>query len=313
MLVVKQETEAMNTAAINRHLPAATPGIALPDALPLVVLSLAVWTFRNHLPAWGFMWLLAGAIYAGCKWLTYSDAARHLPHPATRSLGYLLAWPGMDARAFFATDRVALTPTAKEWVGAWGKTLLGLGLLWLAAPWLADTSAVTAVWIGMVGLILTLHFGVFHLLSLAWRRAGVPAEPIMRAPLFASSLSDFWSRRWNAAYHELAHRYAFRPLHRRIGTAGATLAVFLLSGLVHDLVISVPARGGYGWPTAYFGLHGAALLLERSPAGRAAGLGEGWRGRSFALAVCALPLGWLFHPPFVANVIRPFLTAIHAL
>ena len=34
--------------------------------------------------------------------------------------------------------------------------------------------------IGMVGAIFMLHFGLFHLLSLAWRHAGVNAVPLMR-------------------------------------------------------------------------------------------------------------------------------------
>jgi hypothetical protein len=38
----------------------------------------------------------------------------------------------------------------------------------------------------MAGLILLLHFGTFHVLSLAWRRAGVNAQPIMRSPVLAT-------------------------------------------------------------------------------------------------------------------------------
>src|SRR5438445_420040 len=90
------------------------------------------------------------------------------------------------------------------------------------------------------------------------------------------------------------------------------LVAFAGSGLIHDLVISVPAGAGYGLPTAYFSLQGLALLLERAPIGRRLGLGAGVRGRLFAIAVSALPAFWLFHPAFVLNVVVPFLRVIGA-
>jgi hypothetical protein len=60
-------------------------------------------------------------------------------------------------------------------------------------------------------------------------------------------------------------------------------------------------------------LQGGGLLLERSQAGRRLGLRGGWRGRLLLFALAGLPLGTLFHPPFVRQVILPFLAAIHAL
>ena len=134
----------------------------------------------------------------------------------------------------------------------------------------------------------------------------------MRAPLLATSLGDFWGARWNTGFHALAHKFLFRPLVRLGGKVPAVLGVFLASGLVHDLVITVPARGGYGLPTAYFLLQGFGLVLERSAFGRRLGLGAGIRGRVFAIAITAGPAFWLFPPGFVHHVILPMLHAIGA-
>jgi hypothetical protein len=165
----------------------------------------------------------------------------------------------------------------------------------------------------MTGLVFVLHFGIFHLLSLAWRTAGVDAAPLMRNPLRATSVGEFWGRRWNTAFHELAVRFTFKPLRPSLGLAGATLLVFVVSGVIHELVISVPAAGGYGLPTIYFVLQGLGLLGERGGLGHRLGLGRGWRGWMFTVLVTAGPAWWLFPPPFVGNVILPMLAAIGAI
>src|SRR5262249_42078915 len=111
-------------------------------------------------------------------------------------------------------------------------------------------------WTGMTGFILLLHFGVFHILSMLWRRAGVAATPLMQNPLKARSVTEFWGARWNTAFNRIAFDFAYRPLRRRSTPFTAMLLVFGLSGLIHELVISVPARAGYGLPTAYFLIQG---------------------------------------------------------
>jgi alginate O-acetyltransferase complex protein AlgI len=91
------------------------------------------------------------------------------------------------------------------------------------------------------------------------------------------------------------------------------LLVFAVSGLIHDLVISLPARAGYGLPTLYFLLQGAGVTVERSRLGRRLGLGQGLRGWLFMAVFLTVPVLGLFHPWFVLRVILPFMQAIHAL
>ncbi|HEY8185059.1 MAG TPA: MBOAT family protein [Pyrinomonadaceae bacterium] len=280
--------------------------------IPLIVLPVIVLVFTPaDWPRWVFMWLLAFVILAGCKWLTW----RRTPAPNARwwqHAGYLFAWPGLNAEAFLSSKRLPVKdrPPAKEWIFAIMRLLAGAVLFWGIAGGISQV--LVSGWLGMIGLILMLHFGSFHLLSCAWRSVGIEARPLMNHPLASVSVSEFWGRRWNTAFRDLTYRFLFQPLSPRLGPRGAILAGFLFSGIIHDVVISVPARGGYGWPTFFFGTQAVAMFAERSRSGRAIGLGHGWRGRLFALLVLVLPAFGLFHPPFVRNIIVPFMHALGA-
>ena len=132
-------------------------------------------------------------------------------------------------------------------------------------------------------------------------------------PLVSTSLREFWGRRWNTAFRDLTHRFLFRPCAAWFGPRWGIVAAFLFSGVIHDLVISVPARGGYGGPTVFFAIQGAAMVMERSRAGRRIGLGSGWPGRLFTIAVLIAPAELLFHRPFVIGIIVPFMRVLGAM
>ncbi|MCI0360722.1 MAG: membrane bound O-acyl transferase family-domain-containing protein [Planctomycetaceae bacterium] len=318
-------TIAQNT----REEPAAwqvwLPQVVLPAAV--LLLTPAYW------PRWAVMWLLVVAIYAGWKWVSWlasgrreppdrvpsqSTTLRHRGAYAPRSpaspwkhIAYLVLWPGLDSAAFLG-DRKPPQPKLAEWLLAAAKLGLGAALLWVIGPRTAPQQELLLGWIGMIGMVLVAHFGSVHMLSCFWRSVGIDAKPLMDWPIAATSVSDFWGRRWNTAFRDLAHQFVFRPLVRRWGGAWAIAASFVFSGLVHDLVISVPAQAGYGWPTLYFLLQGAAVFFERSRLGKALGIGSGWRGWLFAAIVILGPACWLFHPPFVEAVIVPFMRVIGA-
>jgi hypothetical protein len=281
--------------------------------LPLIVLPAAVLIAGRHLAPWALMWGLAIAIYGALKWMTWWRGRHIVPNASwRRSLAYLFLWPGMDAPTFLDVRRRATPASGTELLRAIAATLLGLLLLFSAVRIVPSGLPLVAGWVGLFGLIFVLHFGSFRLVSIWWRWHAIEAVPVMRAPVAAASLGEFWGARWNTAFHVLARDYVVRPLRRRIGVPAATLVAFVGSGLVHDLVISVPAGAGYGLPTAYFCVQGLALLVERAPAGRRLGLGAGVRGRLFAIGVAALPAFWLFHPAFVLNVVVPFLRVVGA-
>ncbi|WP_390624122.1 hypothetical protein [Fodinicola feengrottensis] len=79
-------------------------------------------------------------------------------------------------------------------------------------------------------------------------------------------------------------------------------AAFLLSGVLHELAISVPVNAWYGGPLAYFGLHAvlttaeSRLRIHRWPVA----LARLWTW----LAILA-PLPLLFHTPFREALVTP--------
>ncbi len=66
-------------------------------------------------------------------------------------------------------------------------------------------------------------------------------------------------------------------------------------------------------PTLYFLLQAAVVLLENSAVGKQFRLGQGRFGQAVTLATVFVPLPILFHPPFVRNVMGPFLQFISNL
>lgn len=277
--------------------------------LPLAM-AMALATFATTpLPEWARMWLIAFSLYGGFKWLTWRRALRQLSPPAVRSLAYLFLWPGMDARRFLSGTK-AEPPTTREWLRAVRNIIFGAALIWFVAEWFTTSRPWAAAWVGLVGIGLLLHFGVLDLVALAWQRAGIDATPIMRRPAQAASLADFWGKRWNTAFRALAYQVVYQPLTRRFGTRTAMAAVFLFSGVLHDIAISIPARAGYGLPTLYFILQAIGVEIERSRAGRRWGLRCGVRGWAYAAFFVLAPVALLFHAAFTRHVVIPFLDTI---
>lgn len=262
----------------------------------------------GEIPRWVLMWGIAVAMFAVLKELSFRGMkASRAPLP--RKLAYLFLWPGMDAKAFL-TQPARKTPGAREWATAVLKTAFGISLLFVSR---LSEAPLVAGWIAMVGVVFCLHFGGFHVLSCFWRSRGFQAVPLMDRPAMATSVSDFWGKRWNVAFRDLTHRMVFLPTLRRWGRTPALMAGFIFSGVIHELAITVPAGGGYGGPMVFFILQALAALFERSKTGKRFGLGKGARGWAFTQGLLALTVALLFPPPFVLRIINPFCDFLHEL
>jgi alginate O-acetyltransferase complex protein AlgI len=152
-----------------------------------------------------------------------------------------------------------------------------------------------------VPLSLAFHFGILRILKGTLRLAGFPVRTLFPNPLEAKGIADFWGRRWNVGYSQMLQRLLGRPIEKMYGKSAGVMAVFLASGLLHEIAITLPVRSGFGLPTLYFTLHGLLTLLEGK-----------WNrplGKIPALLAVAVPLPWLFPPQFQSEVIAPCIEA----
>ncbi len=224
-------------------------------------------------------------------------------------LAFVLAWPGMRAKAFagaFGSARGGSAPLVRK-----GAVALAVGTVLLAVAHLVAPTThgrVLATVLGLPALSLLLHFGVFDVCAAAWRALGADCRELFRAPLAARSLATFWSRRWNLAFSEMLQLAVHRPLRARLGARGATFAGFAVSALLHEMALSLPVHAGFGLPTLYFLLHGALVLVEEALAARGRPVeSRGVLAHVWTLTWLGAPVLLVFHPPFLEGVVWPLL------
>jgi hypothetical protein len=259
-------------------------------------------------PAGVRMLAIIGALLLGMKGLVLYEwhAQTGLVLPGARflafTLAFTLAWPGMRPGAFAAEG----PPPVRVGIAAGAGCLAAGAILLAIARSLVGSRPMAATWVALAALSLVLHFGLFRLLAAFWSARGIPVGPVFVAPEQSASLRDFWGRRWNTAFSDLTSLAVYRPLTRRFGPHAGVAGAFVFSGVLHELAISVPARGGYGTPLLYFLLHGALVALERALDARGLFPSGPW-ARLWTAAWLIVPVGLLFHAPFREAIVLPLL------
>lgn len=274
------------------------------DPLPILTLlsalSVACAVCGWQLEGWPKMALWATALYLAAK------VAIMRSHWAG-SWSFALLWPGLNLAQFEAVPRIAHVDWARRGFTA---MLLGSTLIWGVARWMPTEQLAAAV--ALAGFIIVIMFGGAQILAAFWWYVGHDVRPIMHAPWAATSLADFWGRRWNLPFHDAALQLVARPCMRWLRLQGLhhaqrtvpVMLVFAASGVVHELVMSVPIRSGMGGPLYYFLLQGMGVIME--------GL---WphlplpRLRMWLILLLPLPL--LIHPGFLA-ALYPLCQALGA-
>ncbi|KAK6132988.1 hypothetical protein DH2020_033279 [Rehmannia glutinosa] len=136
---------------------------------------------------------------------------------------------------------------------------------------------------------------------------GLELEPQFDEPYLATSLQDFWGRRWNLmvtsilrpTVYDPVRRVSTRILGRRWALPAAVMATFVVSGLMHEVFYYYVTRVAPTWEvTWFFVLHGFCVAVE-------VGVKKAWCGcwglrpavsRPLTVGFVAVTGGWLYFP-----------------
>ncbi|CAI9097061.1 OLC1v1033360C1 [Oldenlandia corymbosa var. corymbosa] len=160
-------------------------------------------------------------------------------------------------------------------------------------------------------IYFTLEIILASVSALARATIRVELEHPFNQPYLATSLQDFWGRRWNLMVSNILRPTVYDPV-RLISESvlgsdwaaiPAVLATFVVSGLMHELVFYNFGRlKPDGEVLCFFLLHGVALAVEivvkRALKGRISGV-PGIVSGPLTLAFVMYTSFWLFFPPFL--------------
>ena len=222
-------------------------------------------------------------------------------------IAFALGWFGMRPQPFENLPSSPL-PGLEMIIKGASRIIIGFILLYFSTLTeryrFANVFYVTQLFL-LAGFSFILHFGLFNLLAALWRWMGVETYELFRSPLKSNSLKEFWGKRWNLAFSEMSTIISFRPLRGIIGVEKAIIVSFLLSGLLHEIVISFPVNSGYGLPMLYFIIQAAAMQLESTSGLAKEMIRHPILSHLWVLGFLLLPLPLLFHPDFIRYVLIP--------
>ncbi len=223
-----------------------------------------------------------------------------------RLLAYFF-WYGMQPRQFLKGQATAAHAPVPSVSGILLNALAGAALLWLVPHLLpAVTPRTVRFWIALVGLGFLTLFARLDVVTLIFRAMGFPVEKVMDCPIAATTLGDFWGRRWNRIVSGMLREVVFFPMARWAGGRVALLAVFFYSALYHE-GISFMAGSGYGGPSLYFLVQYLGMAIENSRPARRLLQGRSWLGRAWTCAVVVLPVSLFLRPALVDGYLVPLL------
>ncbi|MEY2411096.1 MAG: hypothetical protein QOF48_3766 [Verrucomicrobiota bacterium] len=210
--------------------------VAFVVAMPSLILVLKIISTAQKRPATGWNLFF---------WLSFL--------PSVESLRRVQRAGPAEKRGAFARFAIVVATALLAYVAcaqiASATGASGIALGWLGAPlfWL-----MTEV-LGSLLQLLTLSSG--------W------LLPLPHGNIFVSRhLADFWGRRWDVWMSDWFRQVIFLPLRRH--PVRAMMIVFVISGIIHELVLNlglwvVTGHNRFGSMMAYFGIQAVGMLVDR--------------------------------------------------
>jgi hypothetical protein len=220
-------------------------------------------------------------------------------------LAYSLGWPGMDPAPFEQLGKGKTVVQKTTFVSGIISFVRGILLLFLLAnllplAWLPNY---VLCLLSFIPIIMIFHAGLFNIGAAVWALVGVNLTPLMDAPWRSNSVSNFWGRRWNIAFIQMTRISLFMPLAKKGKPTLALLLSFFISGIFHEVALTLPVGAGYGLPMCYFVLQALFVLAER----KYFHLFNPFLKKLWTILCLMLPFPLLLHPAFIHKVMIPFL------
>nr|XP_043629699.1 probable long-chain-alcohol O-fatty-acyltransferase 1 [Erigeron canadensis] len=163
-----------------------------------------------------------------------------------------------------------------------------------------------------VHIYVVLDMGLAFLAYMARSVLGLELEPQFNEPYMATSLQDFWGKRWNLMVTGILHPTVYIPVRlfllnkkctRNMAMLLAVMATFMVSGLMHELIfyyIGTRLKPPTWEVTCFFLTHGVLLCAELVLKRRLSFLRiPRMISGPLALSVVMVTSFWLFFPPFL--------------
>ncbi|KAI8150420.1 hypothetical protein BJV82DRAFT_587134 [Fennellomyces sp. T-0311] len=273
------------------------PPILIPEfyyvSIHLALLWLDHWAIRHMQPILGFIAIrtllvlahiaipltfaspsemLSGSL-VGMPWYT----ATYIVHFADKGLGFRESIVSVGG-----TLHVFQESPTEDHIRTQGLAKIARGVFkWafmktVIDPWLPDHFSqrllalpywsIESLWLtALIGIKVYLLMGLVDIgTGLLQSVMRVPMIDIFDSPILATSPRDFWSRRWNRIVHKVFHQQIFAQDKKMAGPSLAIrgLAVFLVSGLFHELTLMVLVRKMTLEQVLFFVIHGLAVLCQ---------------------------------------------------
>ncbi|KAI3703786.1 hypothetical protein L1987_73981 [Smallanthus sonchifolius] len=170
-----------------------------------------------------------------------------------------------------------------------------------------NTQIVLIIYCFLIFLLVDLL--VFVSNAVIWTVVGVELDPPSDEPYLATSLQDFWGRRWNLMVTNILRHTVYKPVKliltgKEWDWVVAVVLTFVVSGLMHELLFYYVTRVSPTWEmTSFFVLHGVCVVVEVSVKRALAGKLKFpvVVSRLLTVGFVVVTSFWLFFPPLIES------------